>query len=110
MNGNTLNSLERLIALRPDLTSFWRHAASQQVQWLVECVEQGSWVAAKGHWSSIAAYGYDTLYLATAHRLWPDAGYDRLTYRRLEACTRREHFYHVRRGQRVSDLPAYLER
>ena len=109
MNGNTINSLERLIALRPDLNVFWLQAATCQMQGLVECVAQGSWTAGgEGHWSACASYGYDTLYLATAHRLWPDAGYDCLTRRQLEACTRREHFYHVRRGFHVSNLPGAL--
>jgi biotin-[acetyl-CoA-carboxylase] ligase BirA-like protein len=43
-------------------------------------------------------------YLAIAHRLMPHEGSDRLAQRCLEACTRRENFYHVRRGYRVADL------
>ena len=34
----------------------------------------------------------------------PGKGYDVLAKRCLEACTRREHFYHVKRGIPLSDL------
>lgn len=110
--SSTLISLEHLISLRPDLTSFWLNAASKQTQCFVECVEQGFWTSDKGlsegHWNCISTYGSGTNFFAAAHRLWPQAGYDRLACRGLEVCRRREHFYHVRRGVRLADMPTTL--
>jgi hypothetical protein len=100
-NGIALDCLERLIALRPDLADYWRPAASHQAQHIVRMVEQGRCLPDL----PCAVIGFAAHYLATAHRLMPKEGYDRMTRRCLEACTGRENFYAILRGLRVADLP-----
>ena len=103
MHGITLNCLDRLIALRPDLTGDWRRAAAFHAPLLVESVG-----AASKPWNEYNTECYGADYLTTAHRLLPGKGYDRLSQRCLEAGMRRENFYHIRRGQRVGDLDKRL--
>lgn len=99
MHGITLNCLERLMVLRPDLAADWRSAATYQAPLLAASVE-----AVSKPWNeyNIESYGAD--YLITAHRLLPKNGYDRSSRRCLGACMNRKSFYHVRRGQRVAEL------
>ena len=105
---STIIAMEHLMELRPDLSGIWREGAAQQAQRLARCVEQGVWEEGEGIWRNIAPYGCGMVGFAAAHRLWPEGGYDRLAWRQLETCTRREQFYHVRRGLAVSELPAAL--
>ena len=99
LNGIPLECLERLIVLRPDLADYWRTTAAHQAKLLVACVEEKTALNKKYEVNGFASH-----YLAVAHRLLPYDGYDRLAHRCLEACTRREHFYHLRRGVRIADL------
>ena len=101
-----LTSLERLVALRPDLITLWHSAASQQVKRLVENFESGKWYA--GIWSPISTYGCGMVGFTAAHHMWPEAGYDKFARRLLERCPRREDFYHVLRGCRMADIPEKL--
>ena len=99
MNGVALECLERLIVLRPELDNEWRTAAAHQAQLVATSVEKPTALNKKYEVNGFAAH-----YLVIADRLMPHNGYDLLARRCLEACTRRENFYHVRRGCRVADL------
>ena len=103
MHGITLNCLERLMTLRPDLTADWRSAAAYQAPLVAASVE-----ATSKPWNEYNTECYGADYLTTAHRLLPQGGYDRLALRCLKACMRRESFYHVRRGQRIADLDRHI--
>jgi hypothetical protein len=85
MHGITLNCLERLIAIRPDLAGDWRRAAAYQAVLLAASVEP-----AGKPWDEYNTQCFGADYLAAAHRLLPKDGYDRLSRRCLEACARRE--------------------
>lgn len=102
-NGIALDCLERLIALRPDLVDFWRDAAAHQAGHVAACVQDGGSVERNFR---MEVNAFAAHYLATAHRLMPDGGYGAIARRCLEASTRRERFYHVQRGKRLTDLPA----
>ncbi|MBI4662441.1 MAG: hypothetical protein HY735_26790 [Verrucomicrobia bacterium] len=98
MHGITLNCLERLITLRPDLADEWRSAAAYQARLLA--ASTGGTAA----FPLVNAECFGADYLATAHRLLPSGGYDRLSRRCLEATMRRECFYHIKRGRRLADM------
>jgi acyl-CoA thioesterase-1 len=98
-NGIPIECLERLIVLRPELAGYWRTTAAHQAKQLVACVTEKTALNKKYEVNGFASH-----YLAVAHRLLPNEGYDSLSRRCLEDCTRREHFYHLRRGLRIADL------
>jgi len=98
--GDGLACLERLLVLRPDMADYWRHAAACQAKLLVADMKKTDGPFEPNHgWASS---------LARAHRLLPHNGYDRLARRCLDACSRREHFYQVKRGKRIADLDKYI--
>jgi len=103
MHGITLNCLERLMVLRPDLKDEWGRAAAHQALLLAASVG-----AASKPWNEYNTESYGADYLNTAHRLLPKEGYDHLSRGCLGACMRRENFYHVRRGQRLAELNTKL--
>ncbi len=98
-NGIAIECLERLIDLRPDLADYWRITAAHQARLLAACVTEKTALN-----KTYEVNGFASHYLTIAHRLMPNKGYDLLVQQCLETCTRREHFYHVRRGLRVADL------
>jgi hypothetical protein len=83
MHGITLNCLERLIAVRPDLAAEWRGAAAYLAPLLAASVEPES-----KPWNEYNTRCFGADYLITAHRLFPQGGYDLLSRRCLEACMR----------------------
>lgn len=103
MHGITLNCLERLRALRPDLATEWQSAAAYQAVLLVASVEGES-----NPRSIYNARGYGADYFSAAHRLLPTGGYDKLSRLCLEASMTRECFYHVQRGRRLADIDKRL--
>ena len=100
--GIALDCVERLSALRPDLGEFWKSAASHLAGHVAECVE-GSESVDRSFRMTVPAFAAH--YVATAHRMLPQRGYEKLVRRCLEASTRRDDFYHIQRGRRISELP-----
>jgi hypothetical protein len=82
--------------------SLWRPALIHQARLLAQSLEGSS------ETTLCSQKGSGANYLATAHRLLPAAGYDALSLRCLEACKRREDFYHLRRGLRLAKVPAVM--
>ncbi len=99
MNGLTLDCLERLVALRPDLADYWRSIANHQAPLVVASVEKQT-----GLNRMYELDGYAANYLMAAHRILPHSDYDQRARQYLERVSRREQFYHVRRGLQLSDL------
>ena len=104
MYGITLNGLERLRALRPDLSAVWQEAMAAQAPYLAQSLE-GTGTTWK-NFENIEAFAAD--YLATADRLLPGQDYGRLSRHCLEACTHREHFYALRRGLPLATMDKRL--
>jgi hypothetical protein len=103
MHGIPVICLEHLIQLRPELTaSVWRPSLIHQARLLAQSLEGSQETAL------CSQKGSGANYLAVAHRMLPDAGYDALSLRCLEACKRREDFYHLRRGLRLAKVPAVM--
>ncbi|MFA6567752.1 MAG: hypothetical protein WCS96_06025, partial [Victivallales bacterium] len=98
-HGIPLNCLERLITLRPDMAGFWSGVVHCQSASVVKSIESES-----GCFYTINQNAYGAYYLATAHRLMPNAGYDVRSRRCLESCMCRKVFYHIKRGTRMADL------
>lgn len=103
MHGIPLNCLERLMALRPELAEFWNKAVVCQSAGVIKSMEDTS-----GGFRQFNQNAYGAHYLSTAHRVIPSAGYDKRARQCLEACMRREVFYHIKRGLRVADLDSKL--
>jgi len=99
MNGLTLNVLERLAELRPDLNDFWLSAARHQAPLLVSSVRDRVNMNGRYEFEGFAAD-----YLCAAEHLLPGHGYADLAIKCLEQCNSRDRFYHLRRGSRISDL------
>ena len=102
MHGLPVLCLEQLRALRPELDAVWQPALVHQAGLLAGSVDQTS----QSKHFQVLGYGAD--YLGAAHRLLPDAGYDKLALRCLEALKNRGDFYHIRRDQRIDQLPALV--
>ncbi|RBP41330.1 prolyl oligopeptidase family protein [Roseimicrobium gellanilyticum] len=99
MHGLPVLCLEQLHLLRPDLDAVWQPALVHQAALLARSVDQ----TAQSKHFEVLGYGAD--YLGAAHRLLPDAGYDKLALRCLETLKNRGDFYHIRREQRIDQLP-----
>jgi len=99
MNGLTLNVLERLMELRPDLNDFWLSSARHQARLLVSSVEERVNMNQRYEFEGFAAD-----YLCAAHKMLPDGGYADLAIRCLKECNSRNRFYHLRRGLKKSNL------
>lgn len=99
MNGLTLNVLERLMKLRPDLSDFWLSAAAHQAPLLVSSVIERVNMNAKYEFEGFAAD-----YLCAAHNMLPGNGYADLAIKCLRECNSRDRFYHLRRGLNKDDL------
>lgn len=102
MHGIPILCLEQLRALRPDLEAVWQPAIKHQAALLARSVDGAAMS------KTFEMNGFSADYLAVAHRLLPDAGYDKLALRCMEACKMRGDFYHIRRGQRIDKLPALV--
>jgi hypothetical protein len=99
MHGIALKCLERLTELRPDLNAVWRPAIAHQAALLAQSIEGAHQFASENN----KAYTAD--HLIAAHRLLPQAGYDRLAVECLKACMRREDFYAIRRDLPLDRVP-----
>jgi hypothetical protein len=99
MHGITLNCIERLILLRPEMKDYWMRVAECQSGLVVKSIED---TAGTFHQFNQNAYGAS--YLATAHRLLPKCGYNLRSRQCLIANMQRESFYHIKRGIRIEDL------
>lgn len=99
MNGLTLNVLERLMILRPDLSDFWTSVAHHQARLLASSVEERVNMNRRYEFEGFAAD-----YLCAADHLIPNSGYDALAIKCLTECSTRDRFYHVRRGLEIADL------
>lgn len=102
MHGMPILCLERLRLLRPDLNDVWQPAIVHQAALLARSITE----TAQSKTFEVNGFGSD--YLGAAHRLLPDAGYDKLSLRCIEACKTRGDFYHIRRGLRIDALPALV--
>lgn len=99
MNGLTLNVLERLMTLRPDLRDFWLSVARHQAPLLVASVTERVNMNARYEFEGFAAD-----YLCAADHLLPGAGFDKLAIECLTQCSTRDRYYHIRRGLRLAGL------
>ena len=99
MHGITLNCIGRLILLRPEMSDYWMRVAECQSGLLVKSIEDTS-----GTFHQFNQNAYGASYLATAHRLLPQCGYDFRSRQCLIANTQRESFYHIKRGIRIADI------
>lgn len=99
MNGLTMNVLERLVDLRPDLQDFWLSAANHQAALLVSSVKDR--VNMNGRYE-FEAFGAD--YLCAAEHLLPGRGYADLAIQCLHQCCTRDRYYHLRRGLEAAKL------
>ena len=102
MHGTPILCLEQLRILRPDLNAVWQPALVHQAALLAKAVDQTS------QSKNFEVKGYASDYLFAAHRLLPKAGYDKLALSCLEALKIRGDFYHIRRGQRIAQLPSLV--
>jgi dienelactone hydrolase len=102
MHGLPVLCLEQLRLLRPELDAVWQPALVHQAALLARSVDE----TAQSKHFEVLGYGAD--YLGAAHRLLPDAGYDKLALRCLEALKVRGDFYHIRRDQRIDQLPSLV--
>lgn len=102
MHGLPVLCLEQLRLLRPDLNAVWQPALVHQAALLADSVDQ----TAQSKHFEVLGYGAD--YLGAAHRLLPDAGYDMLALRCLEALKNRGDFYHIRRDLPIDQLPVLV--
>lgn len=99
MNGITLNCLERLVELRPDLKEFWRSAARHQAPLVVASV-----IDRPGLNKTYEAECFAADYLTGADRILPNSGYGELAIKLLRECNSRDRYYHVRRGLPIDKL------
>jgi hypothetical protein len=99
MNGLTVNVLERLNEMRPDLSDFWisvaRHQAPLLKSSVVERVNMNRRYEFEG-------FGAD--YLCAVDHLLPEQGFADLAIKCLNDCNSRNRFYHLRRGLKTMDL------
>lgn len=101
MHGIPVLCLEQLRTLRPDLDAVWQPAIVYQSALLARSIEDPIS-------KTFEMNGFSADYFSAAHRLVPDAGYDKLTLRCMNACKIRGDFYHICRGQSVAALPALV--
>jgi len=99
MNGVALHCIQRLIELKPELGDYWQKVADHQTKLLLDSVNEK-----KGMNKIYAIDGFASHFISIAHEMMPGKGYDKVVSKCLEACTKREHFYHVTRGVSVSAL------
>ena len=99
MNGLTLNALERLTELRPDLNDFWLSAAEHQAKLLVSSVTERVNMNQRYEFEGFAAD-----YLCAADQMLPGNGYANLAIKCLNECNSRDRYYHLRRGLEVDSL------
>lgn len=99
MNGIPLKCMEKLIDLRPDLADDWLRVAQHHARILVTSIEEP-----KRMNRVYETAGFAANYLSTAHRLMPEAGYDKHVLSCLRACNSRGRYYHLRRGEPVANL------
>ena len=99
MNGLTINVLERLMELRPDLKNFWLAAARHQARLLVSSVTDRVNMNQRYEFEGFAAD-----YLCAANHMLPGNGYADLAIKCLNECNSRDRFYHLRRGLHKADL------
>lgn len=102
MHGLPVLCLEHLKRLRPDLEAVWQPALVHQAAMLARSVDETS----QSKYFEVNGYASD--YLGAAHRLLPDAGYDKLALRSLETLKNRSDFYHIRRNQPIEQLPSLV--
>jgi hypothetical protein len=102
MHGLPVLCLEQLSILRPDLDEVWRPALVHQAALLAGSVDQ---TAQSKHFE---VCGFASDYLGAAHRLLPNAGYDKLARHCLESLKNRRDFYHIRRDLRIDELPSLV--
>ena len=102
--GRVLECMERLLHLAPGHAPFWRRVAENAAELIVAWVS-GARGGAEGEPSVMRHENYAAGFLATAERVLPGRGYADLARQCLEHASTRAEFYHVRRGQRVGDLP-----
>jgi hypothetical protein len=102
MHGLPVLCLEQLLILRPDLAAVWQPALVHQAGLLAQSVEQ----TAQSRIFEVSGFASD--YLGAAHRLLPNAGYDKLALRCLQTLKNRGDFYHIRRDLRIDQLPSLV--
>lgn len=99
MNGLTLNVLERLVDLRPDLNDLWLSAADHQAGLLVSSARDRVNMNQRYEFE-----GFASDYLCAAERLLPGRGYAALAIQCLNECRSRDRYYHLRRGLKIDQL------
>lgn len=103
----------RLCALQPRGTSFWRECVPQQVGFSLAALQADGSVCLAALKTRFQSGPRVAASFAAAHRLMPSRGFGARVYPLLLKCNRREHFYHVSRGQRwvhpVLRRPEYLQ-
>jgi hypothetical protein len=99
MNGIPTKSMKRMLELRPDCRDYWLRVTKHQADLMVKSVSQPTNL---NRLYVIDPFAAD--YLATAHEILPNEGYDNWVRKCLEACFNRESYFHLRRGQPVANL------
>lgn len=99
MNGLTINVLERLVRLKPDLNDLWLSAADHQSALLLSSVKDRVNMNQRYEFES---FGSD--FLCAAEHLLPGRGHAELAIQCLTECATRDRYYHLRRGAEIAKL------
>jgi hypothetical protein len=100
-SGLAVECLERLIELRPEHRTLWLRAAEVNVENILWSAARNEIPGARGRWQLNA---YAAHHLCPAVRLFPDRAYPAKIRELISSNTRRADFYHVSRGQPVSQI------
>lgn len=104
----SLRQLERLIDLRPEHTAFWKSIMRDNADLLIALAPQKNNMTEHLN-GKFQFNGFLMGCLPSAHRVFPDSGYDETIRELMPTYNRRADFYHVSRGVPLDDLDSRIK-